>query len=188
MIIGLVGFKEVGKSTAAEHLREMYCFERINFKDGMLAQMLINFPDFIPAFCRLMDKHYWDGRAWTFGRLNQEKPEAWRAFMVNFGTDLWRQIDNNIWVDKWGEKVQEYNMVVADDVRFLNEAEKLKQMGGILIRLTRPDVTTGGNHKSETEQNQIVADYTINVNVGDHAGLYAMLNQIIDSYTHIKTT
>lgn len=179
MIIGLIGFKQVGKSTAAEHLR-MRGFTRVNFKDGMLEQMLVNFPDFIPALCRLMEKHYWDGQPWTFERLNREKPEVWRAFMVNFGTDLWRIIEDNVWVRRWVENAQKHTNVVADDVRFVNEAEAIKDQGGILIRLIRPDVTTGGNHKSETEQLDIVADYTITVEKGEHQKLYDELDKIYE--------
>jgi hypothetical protein len=182
MKIGLVGFKQVGKSTAAEHLRKTYGFERINFKYGMIAKMLEDFPDFIPAYCEEREKHYWDVKPWTFGRLNQEKPKTWRAFMINYGTDLWRTIENNIWVRKWGEKAQEYNNVVADDVRFLNEAEMVKDEGGILIRLNRPDVTTGGDHRSETEQLAIKCDYTIEFGSGDFETLYAELDHFIGNF------
>ena len=183
MIIGLIGFKRVGKSTAAEYLHKQYLYDRVNFKDGMLAKMLEDFPDFIPALCRLMEKHYWDGKAWTFERLNREKPEVWRTFMVNYGTDLWRVIENNIWVRKWGERAEDLTNVVADDVRFINEANKVKEVGGILIRLIRPDITTGGAHASETEQLEIVADYTIEVGEGEQEELFRQHDAIIDK-TH----
>jgi len=47
MIIGFVGFKQVGKSTAAKYLEKKYGAKRVNMKDGLVAELRKNFPDLL---------------------------------------------------------------------------------------------------------------------------------------------
>ena len=180
MIIGLVGFKQVGKSTAAKYLEEKYGFTRVNFKDALITELKNNFPNLIQEIIHFMEKHYWEGKAWTFERLVAEKPPLFRALMQNFGTEVRRRDDDYYWVRQWENTVTgSENNIVTDDVRFINEAKSLTNYGGIIIRLERPDVPDGGTHQSETEQLSIVADYTISVAQGEHEELYARLDEII---------
>lgn len=178
MIIGLIGFKQVGKSTAAKHL-ESRGFKRINMKDALVAELKQNFPDLIQAIIDIMEKEYWEGKPWTFERLVAEKPPLFRALMQNYGTEVRRRDNDNYWVGQWKTATYADNNIVCDDVRFTNEAEAVKERGGILVRLERPDVATGGTHQSETEQLSIVADYTITVEQGDFQKLYEELDRII---------
>lgn len=179
MIIGLIGFKQVGKSTAAKHL-EGRGFTRINMKDALVAELKQNFPDLIQAIIDIMEKEYWEGKPWTFERLVAEKPPLFRALMQNYGTEVRRGDKDSYWTDRWIEAAgYEGDGIVVDDVRFKNEAEAVRSRGGILIRLVRPDVATGGTHASETEQLEIVADHTIDVMQGEHQKLYDALDNII---------
>lgn len=41
------------------------------------------------------------------------------------------------------------SFVVADDVRFLNEAMAIKEMGGEMWKIIRPGTENGENHSSE---------------------------------------
>ena len=52
---------------------------------------------------------------------------------------------------------------LISDVRFLNEAKAIKDRGGKIIKIKSP-VNDVGNHQSETELEQIEADYIINNN------------------------
>lgn len=75
---------------------------------------------------------------------------------------------NSVWVQCFEKYAQENKdqLIVVGDVRFLNEAESVKKMGGKLIRINRETSHTGlqTKHDSELEQNQIVVDYTIDNN------------------------
>lgn len=177
MIVGLIGYARVGKSTAASHLERNYGFVRHNFKDGLVAELKQNFPDLLGELTLLYDM--------SIQELFDQKPPAMRALMRNYGTEVRRGDRNSYWIDEWTKKAielsKEKHRVVVDDVRFKNEGFCVKAHGGILIRLTRPDITTGGNHKSETEQLSIEADYTIPCNPGDHEKLYEELDRIVSS-------
>lgn len=171
-LIGLIGFKQSGKSTAASYLESKYGFVRHNFKDGLKLFMVKTIPDVL-EWCRLYYQM-------TNEELFDKKPPLFRLLMANIGTDLIRhEISNNFWVDIWRKKQFAGVNTVADDVRFLNEAQAIKRRGGILIRIIRTDITTGGDHSSETEQLQIEADYTIEVGHVEHDKLYAELDAIL---------
>jgi hypothetical protein len=171
MIIGLIGFKQVGKSTAAKYLAE-HGFARINMKDALVAELRKNFPDLLRE---LSQAYHMD-----VDKLFENKPPAMRALMQNYGTEVRRSDKDSYWTDKWKEAASyEGDNIVVDDVRFINEAEAVRSRGGILIRLVRPDITSGGTHSSETEQLQIVADHTIECKPGEHETLYKSLDEII---------
>jgi len=169
-IIGLVGFKQVGKSTAAKYLESKYGFTRHNFKDAMVQEIKDNFPNLIEE----LEIHY----NLSTPQLFIQKPPLMRALMVNYGTDVRRKDDPDYWTRQWVKNLVTQK-TVADDVRFLNEAAAVKIEGGIIIRLTRSDIPTGGDHASETEQLEIVADHTIECDPGDHESLYRALDDII---------
>lgn len=184
MIIGLVGFKQVGKSTAAKYLEEHWGFQRHNMKDALVAEIKKNFP-------RLLRQIYDEtGNTWIdqermFDWLFENKPPLMRALLQEYGTEVRRGDRDSYWTDQWDQntfsaRALKQNIVV-DDVRFLNEAEAIKKRGGVIVRLTRPDVPTGGSHASETEQLQIGADYTISCEQGDVEKLYKELDEIISS-------
>lgn len=170
-IIGLIGFKQVGKSTAAKYLQGKYDFSRHNFKDALVAEIKQNFPDLLRELSIIYSM--------TVDELFENKPPAMRALMQNYGTQVRRGDRDLYWVEQWVNGCLALPKIVVDDVRFLNEAEAVKKLGGILIRLTRPDITSGGTHSSETNQLEIVADHTIECKAGEHETLYAALDKII---------
>ena len=80
------------------------------------------------------------------------------------GTECGRQcIDQNIWVNKWKEKVEKVisplvggmiylsPVVIADDVRFDNEALAVKELGGMVVELVTPSQNEGVDDKHASE-------------------------------------
>jgi len=177
IIIGLVGFKQVGKSTAAKYLEEKYSFTRHNFKDALVQELKDNFPDLLTQI--VIAGRDLGFKAMNWNELFEEKPPLMRALLQNYGTDVRRKDNPHYWTGQWGQALF-LRDTVADDVRFLNESEAIKREGGIIIRLVRPDILTGGTHVSETEQLEIVADHTIECDPDDHAALYRALDDIIN--------
>jgi hypothetical protein len=98
--------------------------------------------------------------------------------MQNYGTEVRRRDNPDYWTKQWCANLPE-GLIVVDDVRFLNEAEAVKKMGGIIVRLTRPDIKNGGNHQSETEQRQIGYDYIFEAEVGRPEQIHAALDIIV---------
>lgn len=178
MIVAFTGKKRHGKSRAAEYAQAKLGAVRINFKDAIVDELRENFPDLVREMCTFMEKHYWDGKAWTFERLIEEKPPLFRALMQNYGTQVRRGDRDTYWVDEWDERTLGYDTIVTDDARFLNEAQAVKMLGGIIIRVVREGYdTTTDTHVSETEMDSIVADYTIVAKDLDE--LYAQLDVIL---------
>lgn len=183
MIIGLCGIKGSGKSVVANYIAENYGFKRINYKDELISHIKTRFPDLIKEFAEIYSM--------TVDELFVVKPPAMRALMVNVGTDDKRRDNDNHWVHAWAKTIaleadrQSKDIrtinVVTDDVRFQNEFDAIKLLGGIIIRVKRSDITDGGSHPSETEQFNFKEDFTIEAEPGQHEAVYAQIRQIMDS-------
>lgn len=170
MIIGIVGKAEAGKTTLAnfmvEHAKSnlLFCHvEKLAFGDG-LKEALDR-----AGICKMRD---------MFGK----KTKFSRWIMQRVGTELVRkQIDPDYWTKILVKKMvnimrsNKRVLVVVDDIRFLNEADIIRQCGGALIRTIRPkpkkswfcrlfDKNEVEKHISETEQDGIVVDYDIGNN------------------------
>ena len=180
-LIGIVGFKGSGKSTAAKHLQTKYNFVRHNFKDALIAEIKQNFPDLLEVIREISWAEADIIEENSIDELFKIKPPLMRALMINYGTEVRRKENPDYWVNQWMYFAEDnYNKnIVVDDCRFLNEAKAIKHLDGILIRIVRTDITTGGDHQSETEQLGIEADYTITVNAGEQDKLYAELDAIM---------
>jgi hypothetical protein len=101
-------------------------------------------------------------------------PEV-RRFLQHLGTDVRKLMGRDAWVDAWQAKlpplewsnedgVLEVDIpadVVVPDTRFLNEADRIRSLGGTIIRVVRPSITSTDTHPSEVEQEGIDAHFTV---------------------------
>ena len=170
MIIGLTGLKRSGKSTAAEYLEDNHGFRRVNFKDALVSEMLDRLPS---VLLQLKEQYKMD-----IHELFIEKPPIMRALMQNYGTEVRRGDDPNYWVKRWLALVD--GDVVADDVRFKNEAQTIADKGGVIVRIVRHDQDDDDDqHQSEVEQSALKADFTVYAATGQHGNLYQQLEKVI---------
>ena len=73
-----------------------------------------------------------------------------RHMLRTLGTEWGRQcIHPDIWLRCWQESIKPYDLVVVDDVRFPNEAELVRNLGGEMWMVERPDVPRTHEHASE---------------------------------------
>ena len=79
-------------------------------------------------------------------------PMSAREVMQYVGTDFFRKIYPDVWVDSSIRKIKSENpnLAVVVDCRFPNEANGIKESGGKVIRLTRDMFKGQDNHASET--------------------------------------
>lgn len=178
MIIGLVGYKQVGKSTVAQHIADKYGYSRFNMKDALIAELKENFPDLLQMLCNvyLMD----------IDELFKEKPPLVRALMQNYGSDVRRKDNDRYWIDKWLEKTAGIKNVVVDDIRFQNEADAITNQGGVLIRIERDDVATGGDHQSEQGASTIHCKLSIQSKKGELDILYNRVDEVFKKVLRLR--
>lgn len=103
-----------------------------------------------------------------------------REFMQVMGTEFGRQmIWDDIWVQSCIQRCEKFQRVVISDVRFDNEAEAIREKGGFIIRVDRPDVRIEqSSHASESGINKTYINYEI-VNDSTFGDLYRQIEQTI---------
>lgn len=159
MLIGITGHKYSGKSTVARLLHNATGYQVVSFADklkdvtcvlsGCTREDLEDYdfketrlvPDYLRPYC---------GNA---------KEPTFRAFLQHFGSEVMRGVNDNIWIDCTLSNCDE-NCIVSD-CRFPNEAKAVKERGGIVIKVVRPDAKSEDTHQSETLIDDIDADYTL---------------------------
>lgn len=90
-----------------------------------------------------------------------------RLLMQTLGTEWGRdKIYSDLWIDLFELRAKLFDWVVCTDVRFLNEAAVIRELGGTLIKIDAEE-RLGPNldpHPSEQEMALIEADYVIENN------------------------
>lgn len=132
ILIGLCGAAGSGKGAAAARMVEEYGFRELAFADPLYAA--------ISAITGLTVAQLKD-------RAVKEAPLPWcggkspRELLQLIGTEFGRNaIHEEIWVRRAMRSVQEAREAgcVITDVRFDNEAEAIREHGGVVIEVVRP--------------------------------------------------
>jgi hypothetical protein len=130
-VIGITGNMGVGKTTLANEIA------------GRLNGYVLPFAAPVKSIAKSMG---WNG----------EKDERGRRLLQLIGTECGREcIGEDVWVRRWlaslVEDSESPSAVIADDVRFENEADAIRARGGLIVRVTRPGFD-GDGHASETQR------------------------------------
>lgn len=167
-MIGISGWARSGKDTVGTHLIEQHGFERASFADPM-REALKRLNPLIS-----MEK---DG-TWTLTELSaalehssweelKDKSRNIRPYLQRFGTEVGRQMfGENFWVDYAIDKMPDGAKIVLTDVRFKNEANAVKALGGKVWRITRPGVQAANDHISEHDLDDYEFDHVISNDKG----------------------
>lgn len=144
LIIGLCGPAKSGKSLAAQYLINNHGFERVRFA-GPLKAMLT-------ALGLTHDEIEGPLKERPCALLGGKTP---RHAMITLGTEWGREmIDPDLWVNAWlasVERVPTGKPVVIEDCRFPNEANAIRFLDGLLVRLVRRVAIVPTTHISEAE-------------------------------------
>lgn len=157
MIIGITGKIGSGKSTLAIGLKQMG-FVEYSFADPL----------------KKIGEIFGFSHDQLYGTQENklEIHETWnvssRTFLQKVGTELFREqlplilpemkLENSIWIELFKMKFRkEPKSYVISDVRFKNEAEAIRKLGGIIIKTVRNEKREDAHnlHKSEKEIDEI---------------------------------
>lgn len=186
-IIGLTGPAGCGKDTVALLLATHAGFAQLAFADAVRAQIFNAFqvdeslftrrdlkelPTEALAIARCADDAFTGVmvKSFTLHQLQTElhAPRSPRQIMRLWGTEYRR---NSCGSDYWTrilkarihiqQQGQQYRHVVSD-VRFDNEAEAIRSMGGKIWQIKRPDLPLDTSHSSETDGSRFKPEVVIN--------------------------
>jgi hypothetical protein len=179
-IIAFTGPSLGGKSTAAKYLKSRYGarIERIRFADPLKA-MLRGFLETVGIDTDTIERMIeGDLKEVPSEHLGGRSP---RHAMRTLGTEWGREdMGDALWVDAWAGRTRRAvgigQTVVVEDLRFANEADKIKEHGGYIVALLGRGNFAGG-HASENGEAVDKADRVF-VNKGELADLYAFLDRL----------
>lgn len=147
LILGLSGYAGSGKDTVAGILYRLWRYQRLAFADTVreavyrLNPIVMNHNKDIVRV-----REYVDGLGWDEAK---QHPEVRRLLQV-FGTEVGRAlIGEDVWVNLTLAQVVLPNRYVITDVRFPNEAYAVRECGGALLRVERPEVNAVNDHISD---------------------------------------
>lgn len=183
-LIGIHGKARTGKDTCAGHLVKEHGFIRQAFADPLkrAAQQMFG----------LTDDQTWQDS------LKEEVIPYWgispREMFQKLGTEAGREVfGNDLWLKRWMKFYDEFGAsahIVVPDVRFDNEANLIRSLGGTILLLSSE--REGGleakakTHASEGGISRKPGDIPV-VNNSTRQALYARIDQIIDCLTYSRS-
>jgi hypothetical protein len=143
-LIGIAASAQSGKSTVARYLRDRFGYGEVSFAEPI--RQFISSLTGIP-------------RADLEAGPLKEAVIPWigkspRQMMQTLGTEWGRNlVKESFWVDRAMQTVNDlawsFTPAVISDVRFENEAEAIRERGGFILHLSRPNALQVASHPSE---------------------------------------
>ena len=178
-IIGILGKKNSGKTTVYEMLHgilsENETIVKLSFA-GKLKEMF-------SVLAGIKKEHL--NKTDTKNMLFKNKLiRVWLQSLGEWG----RNMIPDLWIDTTLTNLNPNNVYIIDDVRFKNEVEKIKQLGGMIIKINRPSLKSNDTHISETEMDSILNYDEFIVNDGGLQDLYKKVKSIAKKYYNLEKT
>lgn len=172
-IIGIAGKARVGKDTVAKYLWTAYGYTRVAFADPLKVAA--------QAIFGLTSEQTWDDDLkevpipyWGYSPRQLFQLLGSDCVKPVFGADIWaRHMHLNLLA------LPEDDLVIPD-VRFEQEAAYIRNMGGTILHLTRPDAPAVNPHASEDGIVLRLLDVTL-VNDGSLQDLYQEVDRVLRS-------
>ena len=184
VLLGLVGYAQSGKDTAAAHLVKEWDFARVAFADPLRAAIYELNPQVKVGWIRrrrvqdIVDELGWEQAKTKYTEI--------RRLLQVMGTDVGRMMfGENVWVDIADKNIRDNKLdnVVITDARFSNEIDYVKRNGGFTVRIVRPGYGPVNSHVSDTGIADLKVDHEI-VNDGDVPWLNLQLDELMHKLCH----
>lgn len=178
-LIGLSGFAGSGKSAVSKILIERYGYQRMRFAEPLKAML---------RTMGLSEREVDGDHKEVPSQLLGGKTPRWA--MQTLGTEWGRtMIDSQLWVNAWERMYLNLHLslhvppVVVDDVRFENEVARIKDLGGLLIRVKREcgwDLGALQTHSSE-----LIGDLYWDYQIQNHGSLVDLEVEVISLFERL---
>ena len=171
MIIGLSGYARSGKDTVAGMLIGLHKYDNRAFADGV-RQFLTQINPVLEDGHRLNEIVGQFG--WEYAKARTEV----RRLLQVVGLEVRNFFGENCWVDRAMIGVSSSQKIVFTDVRFPNEAEMIKALGGEIWRIQRPGIAPINNHPSESAMD----DWQFDKMILNSSGVEGLKQQIAAAF------
>lgn len=153
LVIGISGFVGSGKTSVAEWFIGNHGFKRFSFADPIREMMMVLGVD--EATLRDPKKKEEPHNA-LMGRTPREAMET-------LGTAWGREIIHpQLWIGQFALRTRKARMVIVDDVRFPNEVQAIREIGGKVFKLIVPGKEP--RVKTDFAVQRVVPDYALDNN------------------------
>lgn len=167
-LIGLAGYARVGKDTVGEILASDHGYQRRAFADKLRELAAEINPVLNPStgetYVDAIARHGYEGAKRLY-------PHELRRFLVALGAGARKVLGYDVWLDAalplkgdlppreltWGSALDDRPTVVTD-VRYLNEAKRIRQLGGVVWYIQRTDVGPANDEEHRTISEILLAD------------------------------
>lgn len=168
-VVAFSGYARAGKDTAAEPLIRRG-WERVSFADALKAVLY----DLNPLVAGDTAVSEWvDHGGWEWSKGNVPV----RDLLQRLGVAVREHVDPDAWVNAALRQVKPGGRYVITDLRFPNEYDAVKRLGGKVYRIERPGYGPVNGHISETALDSHDFDATI-PNDGTIADLHARIEKL----------
>lgn len=199
MIVGISGYAGSGKDTLAKYMIDNLAAGGVIMKFASTLKAVASLLTGIPKemfedqeFKKTYMSSDWDmiHRSRVLGSdsiITTATKTTIRDFLQKLGTDAIRNgLHENAWVNALVANAKRElsenpnKWVIVTDVRFPNEAEAIRNMGGAVVRIVRPGVSPVNAHISETALDDYDFDLYVQ-NDGTEEDLSAFSTKVIHS-------
>jgi len=175
-VLGIAGWARSGKDTVADYLVSKYGYEKASFAAPMKEAMYRLNPKITINNSAVVDKripptHFSTNNlrvgvdVYGWEELKERSPDI-RGLLQRFGTEVGRQMfDEDFWVNYALHNIPDGSKVVIADVRYPNEADAIRKLGGKVVRVVRDGVGAANSHTSETAMDDYEYDSVITNNL-----------------------
>jgi hypothetical protein len=134
-VVGLSGFAQSGKTTAALYLEKKYGIKRRHIAEPLRAMLAVLLK--ANGLSSEMITRYLEGDLKEL--LIPELGVTSRYAQITIGTEWGRELINpDLWANTWKRGVADGESVMNDSVRFPNEETVIHELGGLTILIKRP--------------------------------------------------
>jgi hypothetical protein len=171
LLLGFLAEKGSGKDTAGDYLVKNYGFKKDSFARPLKDACKILF--------RLTDNQV-DGTIKEKETLDKRWDKTPRQILQFVGTELFRdQVREDFWIYNFNLRYDYKESFAVTDVRFQNEVDCIKKLGGYVVKISRPTQNENKDvHSSELEMNNIKNYDFLIVNDGTLDDFYKKIDDV----------